>query len=67
MALKGIIDNIKQNRVLNILKRFENLKKIKEKENIFSFSYFAYLIFDKPNETLDSINKNFPDEIKKTN
>lgn len=37
MALKGIIDNIKQNRVLNILKRFENIKKIKEKENILVF------------------------------
>ena len=62
--LNNISNNINENRVLNILKRFENLKKDKEKQNIFGFSYFAYLIFDKPKETLDSINKYFPNEIK---
>ena len=50
---------MKKNKILDTLKRFGQLKRA----NLFDFSYFAYLIFDKSEETVLSIKNNFPKEI----
>lgn len=60
--LTNISKNAQQNIVLNILKRFQYLKD--RKKDTFSFSYLAYLIFEKKKEIFDSIEKYFPEEIK---
>ena len=57
--LNKILNYINQNFYLDILKRFENLKK-----NYFSFAYFAYLIFEKTKDTLTSFITYLPDCIK---
>ena len=58
--LKNIINCMNENKTLDIIYRIINKKKYS-----FSFSYLAYLIFEKPDNTLKSFNKFFPDSIKK--
>ena len=57
--LNKILNYMKQNFYLDILKRFENLK-----TNYFSFEYFAYLIFEKTKDTLTSFITYLPDCLK---
>ena len=49
---------MKKNTVLDTLKRFEKIKTTN-----FSFAFFAYLIFEKSDKTLDAIKSYFPNEI----
>jgi hypothetical protein len=50
-----------ENKTLNILKRFTN--KVKNNINSFNFSYLAYLIFEKTEDTLNSFISFFPETI----
>ena len=50
---------MKNNRSLDILKRFRNIE-----SSSFSFSKFANLIYEKTEETINSIKTYFPDSIK---
>ncbi len=56
--LGQLFEKMKKNYVLDILKRFENIKKTS-----FSFAFFAYLIFEKTETTLKSIKLYFPNDI----
>ena len=56
-----IFEIMKKERTLDILKRFEN----KKNDYKFTFSYFAYLIFEKTKNTLNSFISFLPEEIKK--
>ena len=61
--LNKILKYIKENFYLDILKRFKNIKKYN-----FSFAYFAYLIFEKTKDTLNSLISYLPEcIIKKIN
>ena len=57
--LRYIFDIMKKEKTLDVLKRFNNIRK-----NKFTFSYFAYLIFEKTKETLNSLVSFLPDIIK---
>lgn len=50
---------MKNNKSLDILKRFKNIE-----SSSFSFSKFANLIYEKTEETINSIKTYFPDSIK---
>ena len=56
---KKIYKKMKNNKSLNILKRFKN-----KESSSFIFSKFANLIFEKTEETINSIKTYFPDPIK---
>ena len=58
--LNYIFNIMEKENTLDVLKRFKNLKK-----NNFSFSYFAYLIFEKTKETLNSLKSFLPEIVKK--
>ena len=60
LVIQTIFEKIKKNKTLDILKRFEKIKP----SNNFSFSFLAYLIFEKTETTLNSIKNCFPQEIK---
>ena len=49
-----------ENKNLDILKRFAYLKN----NDSFTFSYSAYLVFEKIEEVLSSFDLSFPDSIK---
>ena len=55
-----IFEIMKKERTLDVLKRFEKIKK----DDKFTFSYLAYLIFEKTKDTLNSFNSFLPEEIK---
>ena len=54
---------IQENKTLDILKRYKNIKK----ENKFSFAYFSYLIFEYSKYILDFLKENIPDIAKNEN
>jgi len=56
---RKIYEEIKRNKSLDILKRFRNIE-----SNSFSFSKFANLIYEKTEETINSIKIYFPYSIK---
>lgn len=56
---KKIYEGMKNNKSLDILKRFRNIE-----SSSFSFSKFANLIYEKTEETINSIKSYFPDSIK---
>ena len=60
--LNYIFNIMEKENTLDVLKRFKNLKK---NDNSFSFSYFAYLIFEKTKETLNSLVSFLPEIVKK--
>ena len=57
--LNNIIKKMNKNKTLDILKRFTN-----KKCDSFNFSYLAYLIFEKTENTLNSFQLFLPDSIK---
>jgi len=57
--LQYLYNKIQKNKILDILKRFKNIK-----SNSFSFSYLANLIFEKPENTLKNFKLYFPEYIK---
>jgi len=57
--LQNLCKKIKENKILDVLKRFENIK-----SNSFSFSYLVNLIFEKPENTLKNFKLYFPESIK---
>ena len=57
--LSNILEEMKKNKVLDTLHRFEKFKK-----DYFSFSYLAFLIFEKTEKTLNSFKNYFPESIK---
>jgi hypothetical protein len=61
LIIQTIFEKIKKNKPLDVLKRFEKIKP----QNNFSFSFLAYLIFEKTETTVNSIKKFFPSEVKK--
>ena len=61
LVIQTILEKIKKNKTLDVLKRFEKIKP----QNNFSFSFLAYLIFEKPETTISNIKKFFPPEVKK--
>ena len=58
--LNNIIETMKRNKTLDILKKMIN----KKNNNKFTFSYLAYLIFEKTKDTIESFNNFFPNSIK---
>ena len=59
--LKNIVKKMDENKTLNILKSFKN--RVKNNINSFNFTYLAYLIFEKTEDTLNSFISYFPDSI----
>ena len=60
IMLKSLFQILSENKILDVLKRFEKMKST----NSFSFSYIAFLIFEKTEQTIKSIKKYFPISIK---
>ena len=60
IMLKSLFQILSENKILDVLKRFEKMKST----NSFSFSYFAFLIFEKTEQTIKSIKQYFPKSIK---
>ena len=60
IMLKSLFQILSENKILDVLKRFEKMKFT----NSFSFSYFAFLIFEKTEQTIKSIKQYFPKSIK---
>ena len=58
--LKYVVKKMELSTTLDILKRFSNIKN----KNSFSFSFLAYLIFEKTEDMINSFNFFFPDSIK---